>query len=193
MAQWDSVFSLAIRLLLISDDPSEEPDVDAAFELHEAAKSQTFLAELVSGKMPAPPGISSSILATEAALMAQKRTLRNAFDDEAPALLPRLAEIQDELDWCWGEMEGAAPAYVRARRAQTVSADEARSMVAALDGQTVWSFFLGDDETVCFVLDGRHPIEVTRLPITRASSGLPFARLVHPSTGITPAFTQCLA
>ena len=169
VGQWQEVFSLAIRLLVGGPQPLIQHDVNLAFTLHEAAKAQTFLAELVSGSMPAPAGVTPSLLSTEAALLAQKRGLLSDHDGDESVLLPRLTEVESELEWCWDTIQVAAPAYTRTRRAQTVDADQAHSLFAPFEGLTAWSFFVGDDDTTCFVVNSREPVRVVVLPLGRAA------------------------
>jgi tetratricopeptide (TPR) repeat protein len=171
VGQWQEVFSLAVRLLAGSSQPMFQDDVDLAFTLHEAAKSQTFLAELASGSMPAPAGVSPSLLATEAALLAQKRRLLSEHDGDESVLLPRLTELQSELEWCWAAIEMIAPTYTRTRRAESVDVDLSRSLLASFAGLALWSFFVSDDETTCFVLKPRKPVHIVVLPLGRAAIG----------------------
>ena len=80
---------------------------------------------------------------------------------------PRLRELESELDWCWREMDDDEGSYVRARRAYTVDAPHAHAMLRPFTAVCVWSFFVAEQSTTCFVLHGSEPIQVVTLPLGR--------------------------
>ncbi|MFD4508739.1 CHAT domain-containing protein [Streptomyces sp. NPDC058457] len=157
------IYDLLIHLLAHSDAPLALPDArdrDAlAFDLHEEAKSRSFLGDLSRGTVPAPTGVPPSLLRREADLLVAERRLQQAQwvpgTRSGRTRFTRLEEVHAELTEIWEKVYPFAPEYVRLRRAQPVDLPRARDLLrryAPDGGMALVSYFVGRDETTCFVL-----------------------------------------
>lgn len=157
------VYDLLIHLLAHSDAqltlPDERGRGELAFDLHEEAKSRSFLTGLSRGPVPAAEPVPPHLLHREAELLLAERRLQRsqwvAGTRAGRDRLARLGEIHAELSRIWAEMRLFAPEYVRLRQAQPLNLIQARELLsrhAPDGGMAMVSYFVGSDETTCFVL-----------------------------------------
>jgi hypothetical protein len=177
IAQWSDIYGTLIDLLLSpgqSLGPSPPRPVERAWDLHEAVRARTFLAELSLQDLPAPAGAPPALLERERTLVAIERetqaALRTRTGPERVFVLKRLREVNQELDECWARLEPVTPRYVRLRRAQPVRLEEVRAALRAsgLPAALV-SFHCSEQHTTAFVVrPDTHEIETFRSAVGRS-------------------------
>lgn len=170
ISDWIEAYEGLITLLVHEDD---ERSLAEAFELHESAKSQSFVASLADAPLQAPAIVPDTLAEREAQLLAIERELQEWSGGAGEAReyrLRRLADVHSELADVWERIEPSAPAYVRLRRGEPASLDDAASLLraAAREPTALVSLFCGTDTTVAFVLRNDRPgLQAFAMPVGR--------------------------
>jgi tetratricopeptide (TPR) repeat protein len=166
-AEHIGVYEALIDLLLDGDLrlPDARPADELAYDLHEEAKSRTFLAEMADGPIPVPGGLPSALVDREAALLTRRADLRRELAERAGAArrrtLDELAAAAAELADVHRAIADLAPGYARLRRAEPATLAVVRELLARHapdEGMALVSFFCGRSTTTCFTVtsgDGR--------------------------------------
>lgn len=136
---------------LMTESPSP---VEFAFDLHESAKSRSFLTTMAEAPVSPPEGIPESLRQVEAELLLRLKTLQG--DDGVKSEEYRdenLREARKRLRDCWEEIKPFAPAYVRFRTGKPYTFREMASRLPEIEGcDTAFaSFFVDERRTTCFV------------------------------------------
>ena len=154
-----SLYDALIDVILKSDGPGRSFEgrsaVVFAFELHEAAKSRSFLSLLADAPLDQPAAIPAELSRRESELLREKRDLQTVDEVQSETFrIRRLTEIAKELRTCWKQTEAYAPRYVRLRSGQPLTYLEIQAEVTQhLDEKTaVISLYCGEDTTTVFVL-----------------------------------------
>jgi tetratricopeptide (TPR) repeat protein len=186
VGEWIDAYEALMELLL-----TREQDLSVvtggraqleAFELHEAAKARSFLASLAHAPFQPPPSVPADLRERERHLREVTRSLQEAYGGEVGSeayRLRRLREVAAERNELWTEMREAAPAYVRLRTGAVPDAGEIQELLRGARVPTALvSFFVGSQQSSCFVLRSDDPAIVTvRLPVTREALKTAAARL----------------
>jgi tetratricopeptide (TPR) repeat protein len=165
IAEWVDVYTALIDLLIQYGDRIQlskpiQP-LELAFNLHEAAKSRTFLAELSKTIVAPPAVVPTALKEKEARLLSLDRSLQEREFNEIPRSpasaayrLQRLKEVAQELSACWAEMGSFAPEYARLRMGEPMTSEGARALLSAYSDipMAFVSFFCDDANTTCFVM-----------------------------------------
>ena len=174
MARAIRVYGALISLRLDAGDPPEgtiRPAAVVAFDLHEAAKSRSFLSILSDAVVEPPATVPPVLAARETRLLDQERRLQEAEEVASEVdRSERLAALRGELRECWREIRPSAPEYVRFRLADPYTFEEVRARLATrFGGKAAFvSFFCGQSETTAFVVHaGREAPAVFRSAVGR--------------------------
>jgi tetratricopeptide (TPR) repeat protein len=183
------VYELLIRLLVHStmelDLPDDRGREELAFDLHEEAKSRSYLAGLSRQPILADGTIPPGLLRREEELLVTERRLqRSQWVHGASAgqqRIARLAEVRAELSSVWVAIRPLAPEYVRLRNAEPVTLGLARELLrrhGPADGMALVSYFVGSKETTCFVVrSDDERLRVCRIEVTEAELASAASRL----------------
>ncbi|HEU5230207.1 MAG TPA: CHAT domain-containing tetratricopeptide repeat protein [Ktedonobacteraceae bacterium] len=178
IAKWIELYGMLIALLVedghnLTLPPSADP-LTMAFNLHEAAKSRAFLANLASTPIAQPASIPQELREQELALLALERDLQRAQgnqDDKSQVFrFERLRELNRELHDCWEKMRPFAPEYVKLRFGEPATLQDVQALLAeyATTPMAFVSFFCDEDATTCFVVCSDQPqLQVFRSEIGR--------------------------
>jgi tetratricopeptide (TPR) repeat protein len=153
------VYAAVIDLLVAhgADLPVDDP-IAEAFRLHETAKGRSFVASLADAEVTVSEGVPEALRQREHELLALERNLQahhvRSSESSAGFRQRRLAELHDQLEACWTEMEPVASDYVRLRRGEPVDHAEVRRTLTAASAEpmALVSFFCGADTTTAFVI-----------------------------------------
>jgi tetratricopeptide (TPR) repeat protein len=194
------VYELLIRLLVHSTTelalPDERGREELAFDLHEEAKSRSFLAGLSRQPILVDGAIPPDLLQREEELLvAESRLQRSQWVHGASAgqeRMARLAEVRAELSSIWDAIRPLSPEYVRLRNAEPVTLGLARDLLrrhAPADGMALVSYFVGSQETTCFVLrSDDERLRVCRIELTGAELASAASRLRGAFNGDPAAY-----
>ncbi len=189
------IYGALISLRLDAGDPpgaATRPAAAVAFDLHEAAKSRSFLGILSNATVEPPATVPPDLIAREARLLDKERGLREAEEVESEVERSgRLTALWGELRECWQQMRSSAPDYVRFRSGDPYTFEELRNRLAArFGGKAAFvSFFCGESETMAFVLQpGREAPAVFRSPVGRDAVRRVADRLRRTFNGATSEF-----
>jgi CHAT domain-containing protein len=169
----------AYAITLLADHPElEEHPAVAAFELSEQARARGML-ERLGAALPPPDGPDALVAREREAVEKYAAALawsENSDGDTRVAALHMLRSWQAELAACWtamAEAGGRTAEYAQLRQARPVTYDEARRMLAGLDGPpvTVFEYHITDDaDMVIFVTRADLPEPaVVRVPHEHAT------------------------
>uniref|UniRef100_UPI003F497688 CHAT domain-containing protein n=1 Tax=Nonomuraea sp. CA-252377 TaxID=3240003 RepID=UPI003F497688 len=194
------VYDLLIHLLVHSGASLTPPDARnreaLAFDVHEEAKSRSFLSRLSRGPIPTPASAPPQLLRREAELLLAEHRLQHAQwvpgADFGRARIARIEEIHAALSDIWEEMRPFAPEYVRLRQARPLDLPQARELLrrhAPDGGMALVSYFVGRDESTCFVLrSDDERLRICRIAVADAELGRVAARLRSTFNGDPTAF-----
>ncbi|WP_158634473.1 CHAT domain-containing tetratricopeptide repeat protein [Amycolatopsis sp. WAC 01375] len=183
------VYDLLIQLLVHTDTRLELPDArrrnELAFDLHEEAKSRSFLIGMSRHPPHTDEPLPIDLLEHEAELiLAERRLQRSQWTAGARRRgerLARLAEVRAELSAIWERLRPLAPEYVRVRQALPTDLHQVRELLgqhAPAGGMALVSYFVGRDETTCFILrSDDEELRVCRVSLTEAKLGAVAERL----------------
>lgn len=183
------VYELLIRLLVHStmelDLPDDRGREELAFDLHEEAKSRSYLAGLSRQPILADGTIPPGLLRREEELLVTERRLQRSQWVQGTSAgqqrIARLAEVRAELSSVWDAIRPLAPEYMRLRNAEPVTLGLARDLLrrhAPADGMALVSYFVGSQETTCFVVrSDDERLRVCRIEVTEAELASAASRL----------------
>lgn len=189
LATHTRVYELLIRMLAHSTAelalPDERGREELAFDLHEEAKSRSFLTGLSRQPILADDAIPPDLLLREANLLvAERRLQRSQWVHGTGAeqqRMARLARVREDLSSIWDAIRPLAPEYVRLRNAEPVTLGLARDLLrrhAPAEGMALVSYFVGSQETTCFVLrSDNERLHVSRIRLTDAELASAASRL----------------
>jgi tetratricopeptide (TPR) repeat protein len=175
------VYEALIDLLLDAADvdggpvlplPDDRDAVELAFDLHEEARSRTFLAELADLAVPMPVGVPAGLAAREADLVAERRRLlaglpqlggwaRRKRLDDLGRLAGRLGDVHREI-------ATHAPEYARLRQGRPVTLAILRELLdehAPAEGMLLVSYFCGHGTTTYFAVEPGGVLRSYRVPL----------------------------
>ncbi|MGZ3621606.1 MAG: CHAT domain-containing tetratricopeptide repeat protein, partial [Ktedonobacteraceae bacterium] len=179
IAQWIVLYGTLLQLLIEHGDALRLPKgTDAAtlaFDIHESAKSRTFLAEMATATLAQPESIPEALCEREAELLTLVRDYQDEYSKRkrpsAAFRFERLRELYGELHACWEEMRPFAQRYVRLRSGEPATLQEIRDLLSAQrTPMALISFFCDDSSTTCFVIrSDDQRLHVFRCPLGRES------------------------
>jgi CHAT domain-containing protein len=124
------------------------------FNLHESAKSSSYLSDLATVPAEKPDSVPDSLMTREAMLIAQAKQYRKMEDAVSEVYRSeQLLAIDQELNACWTEMKPYAPGYVRFRSGESYTYTEMQEVLdnAAIKSVAFVSFFCDEHSTTAFV------------------------------------------
>lgn len=189
------LYGALFSLLLDQEDKSFLPaDTSAyvfAFDLHESAKSRSFISDLSDSPVDPPASIPRELKKRESNLLRLERSYQKVKPEEVKSEVyraERLKELREDLQKCWREMEPFAPQYVRFRSGEPYTFKEIYSILSEQLGERIAfvSYFCDESSTTAYVLRhgqqeplvyrsslGREELERTVRRLRRAFSGAP--------------------
>jgi len=160
-----------------------------AFDLHESAKSRSFLSGLADTPIEPPASVPRGLVVRESDLLRLERSYQQSEEVKSEVYrAERLHELRADLQACWRDMKPFAPQYVRFRSGEPYTYDELRALLADQYGESVAfvSFFCDESSTTAFVMRpdqkepsvfrsrvGRVDVEQATKRLRRAFNGSP--------------------
>jgi tetratricopeptide (TPR) repeat protein len=169
------VYAALIELLTLPESrqalTAGPSPAELAFDLHEAAKSRSYLAILAGAPLKPPESIPEALRVAETALLEIERSLQEEGETRSEAYrLEKLGESRNSLRECWEKMKAFAPAYVRFRSGTPYTFREMTALLPKAPGyDTVYaSLFVDKRFTTCFVFrPGANAPELIRIELGR--------------------------
>ncbi|MBW4504720.1 MAG: tetratricopeptide repeat protein [Scytonema hyalinum WJT4-NPBG1] len=162
IATWFDLYGVLINLLIESGEALQLPrsiaPSELAFNLHESAKSRSFVASLAKTTISPPASIPQHLQEREAHLLSLERSLQDHEDRQEVKSeayrLQRLREISSDLRLCWEEMRTFAPEYFKLRLGELTTLQDLKLLLSNQSGfpMAFVSFFCEPDRTTCFVV-----------------------------------------
>ena len=162
IAEWIDLYGTLINLLIEGSEDLRLPNFavphELAFNLHEAAKSRSFIASLADTAISPPASIPQALQEREAHLLKLERSLQDHEANEEVQSetyrLERLRKIRNDLQACWEDMKPFAPEYVQLRLGEIMTLQACKSLLSSQADSSIAfvSFFCDRDSTTCFVI-----------------------------------------
>src|SRR6266545_1625761 len=154
-----SVYSGLIELLAAPEAANAmagaASPMEVAFDLHESAKSRSFLAAIADAPIDPPATIPEVLRQREEELLQKERGFQESSSSMSETYRDELLrQTRDELRKCWDEMSPFSPAYVRSRSGAPYTFREIAALLPkAGETETVFaSFFVDERRTTCFIV-----------------------------------------
>lgn len=195
IAEAIKLYGALFSLLLDQEDKSFLPTGTSAyvfaFDLHESAKSRSFISDLADSPVDPPAGVPRELKERESELLRLERSYQKVKAEEVKSEVyraERLRGLHKELQECWREIEPFAPHYVRFRSGEPYTFKEISPILSEQCGEKTAfiSFFCDESSTTAYVLRhgqqepfvyrsllGREELERTVRQLRRAFSGAP--------------------
>jgi len=147
------VYEMVVSVLIEQGRATTE-----AFEHIERFRGRSFLDQLAVSPLPAPPGVSTPLIALERDLQRQVQQLstaaKQAVGKQRDGLEKRLRELREKLTSVWAQIEMSAPEYVALRQPRPVSLADVRGLAMGADKKRVVlaEYFMAQDATYLFVI-----------------------------------------
>jgi tetratricopeptide (TPR) repeat protein len=171
-----SVIEDLIHLLLRWRDELRLPDERTwdmlAFDLHEAAKSRSYLGQLGRARLAVSTNIPPKTLRSEEVLLERLIELeRELLVGRSPQAREALSSVRGRLEELWAGFEQNDPDYVRLRRGTPATLSQVETLLAEENSEgtrvALLSYFVGKRGTVGFLLrSSPRSLEVIRSAVT---------------------------
>jgi tetratricopeptide (TPR) repeat protein len=197
VSQHISVYEALIDLLAAGGLrlPDARAADELAYDLHEEAKSRTFLAELADVPLPVPAAVPAELAEREADLLARRRRLQDGLRLlTAGARRIRLGELDvlaADIAKLYTSIAAVAPEYARLRQGRPATLAVVRDLLrreAPPGGMALVSYFCGDKGTTCFTVTSDGRLRVDRIALTSDALTDVAARLRTGFNGDPDAF-----
>ncbi|MEU0966405.1 CHAT domain-containing protein [Streptomyces sp. NPDC005917] len=169
--------------------PDDRPATVLAFDLHEEAKARGIVEDFSRRSLGPPSGVPLDQYVAEGILLTQQRRL---FVGDRSDRAARWRECAAQLNELHSRFEGAAPGYVRLRRAEGARLHDALRLIkesAPAEGMVLASYFVGESQTFCFALaSGSREPKLYRIPWGRAELHAAAERIRRAVNGDRSAF-----
>jgi tetratricopeptide (TPR) repeat protein len=131
------------------------PNAIFAFDIHESAKSRSFLSHFSSSMVETPASVPIELKDREAALLLLEQSYQDQEEAESEAYrMRKLSEVENDLHECWEAMKPFAPDYVRFRSGEPYTFEEMQKVLSVkrITHLLFVSFFCDDLYTTAFVI-----------------------------------------
>ena len=194
------VYDVLIDLLLTGPPsirlPDSRPRIELAFDLHEEAKARVLLKVLSDAPLAAPHSVPKDLLAREAALLEERRSLSHSRTglrpDRESQRLARLEGVQEALAEVWRLMKPYDPGYVQLREGGVTRFARLRNVLRrqpTASNSALVSVFCGSKETTIFTyIPQRDELAATRIPLDHDQLAKVAQQLRYAFNGNSRAF-----
>lgn len=206
-AEFIDLYEALISLLVSVEDgegdhtrilqvPGGDPPEELAYNLHEEARSRSFLAALADAPLSMPDTVPADLAVRENDLLNRRQELHDGLSVLVGyARRTRLSEINDlagQLAEVYAAISLYAPEYARMRQGRPATLAVVRDLLtrhAPNEGAVVVSYFCGRQATFCFaVTSGDGALMVYRVPLTSTDLTSVVDRLRTTFNGDSRAF-----
>jgi tetratricopeptide (TPR) repeat protein len=145
-----------------------------AFELHEAAKSRSYLAQLGRTRLAVGTDVPVETLEAENALLERLIELEHELSIERSSRAQEaLGSVRSQLEELWTGLEANAPDYVRLRRGSPATLSQVERLLVEENSRgtrvALVSYFVGRKGTISFLVRPElQTLEVKRSTVTAA-------------------------
>jgi CHAT domain-containing protein len=188
------LYAALLFLLLDQEEtnflPADISPLVFAFDLHESAKSRSFISELSDFPLDMPAGVPRELIERESDLLELERGYQKVESEDVSSEVyreERLRGLRKDLQECWRKMELFAPHYVRFRSGDPYTYQEIRQILEECGENIAFiSFFCDESSTTAFVIRrgqkepsvyrsslGREEVEDVVRRLQRAFNGAP--------------------